>query len=302
MNELRIEFENKKDKLYRYPENWDELSDRQLHKLLPLLPKLYTAADNFKKAKGNAALLKIADSHLQHLRIKALYILLDIKWWHLRNRIAMGALYADELTEVLNTIDFILQAPNRVKAPFPYLAKKYVGPDDGLKALTAEEYHFATLKMREIAQQSEAESPNKEALETLMRQLCFIMYRPKGKGPKHNPQHPDYCGDRRSPFNRHSLETLSTKLERVPFWKIQIIVWWFGQLNRKIQQAHPRIFSGSKEKEGNSKGWLTVFRALAKDPLKTQEIGRLRLSFLLFELGESLHESDRINQKFKQWI
>jgi hypothetical protein len=155
MNELRIEIKNKKPKVFRYPQKWDELSDKQLHKLLPLLPKLYAAADNFSKAKDNPALLKIADSHLQHLRIKALYILLTIPWWHLRNRIAMGALFADELSEVLNSIDFTLQAPNRVKAPFPHLVgKKYVGPSDGLKALTAEEYHFATLKMREIAQQS----------------------------------------------------------------------------------------------------------------------------------------------------
>jgi len=301
MNKLEVQAEGEKNRVFFYPEKWDELTDKQLKKLLPILPSLYQAAANFKALKDKPQALKMADTHLQHLRIKAFWILLDIPLYKVYDRICIYSLFTDELIPLLDSIDFILQAPNRVKAPFPYLggwgSSKIVGPDDGMKALTAEEYHFAMLLLNKISKANEDLKPRLTEIEALMRQLCFVLYRPKGKGAAHNPNSPYYKGDVRTPFNRFTLETQTKKLQNIPFWKVQIVVWWFGQLNRRIQKQWPRVFSGKREDQGNSAGWLPIFRMLAKDPLKTEEIGSLRLSALLYELNESINEADRLKIK-----
>lgn len=297
MNKLEIQL-GKKSQAFNFPSDWDELKGRQLSKLIPLLPVLNHALSRLKKVGESSFLSRSLDANVQELRIKALWILLDLPWWNYKAQKTILGLYPDEVAPVLEAVDFLVTQPKRYKMPFERLKVKgtlYVGPGDRISALTAEEYHFALLKLQELAQANEKEDADELEVKRLTQELCFVLYRPKGKGPVFNPMDPQYKGDERIPFNRHGWELQSEVLSRVPFWKLQVIVWWFGQMNRMIQDAHPRIFGSGKGEKGN--GWLPIFRLMAKDPLKTQEIGNLKLGTLLWELNEQIKEADRVKSK-----
>lgn len=298
MNTLEVQL-GKSSRTFVFPSGWNELSPRQLSKLIPLLPVLTSALARVKQEGLADIALKSFDSNLQALRIKALWVLLDLPWWNYPSQKAILSLYPDEMLSVLSAIDFLVLSPKRTTMPFTKVRAKgvtLVGPGDQLTAFTAEEYHFAHLKLTDLAKENEKENPDKDLLKTLTQQLCYVLYRPKGEERLHNSASADYKGDQRVAFNRFAWESQSRVFETVPVWKQKVIVWWFGQMNRLVQESHPRIFSGN-EGESSSQGWLPIFRMLAKDPMRTQEVGSLKLSALLWELNEQIKEADRAKLK-----
>jgi|GEM_PF-3242470 len=298
MNHLRFELGGKRDVIL-FPENWDELSTSQLHRLIPILSPMAKLANQLKGCQLGDPFIRQLDRRLQELRLKAFWVLLDLPWWSFKRQRLVWSIYPDELAEVLKCTDFLLKDPERTVEPFKRLklrTSELIGPGDRLASITAEEYHFATLKLKELAEANEDKETSPQALRRLSEELAYVLFRPKGSGPKFKPEHIKYCGDQRETFNRSSWEHRSRHFRFLKEQDLKLIVWWFGQMNLQLQKSHPRIFR-KKKGAANRYGWLPVFRSMAKDPLKTTEIGKLKLNLLLFELNESIEEADRIKSK-----
>ncbi len=113
MNSLRIPFRGKVYH-FQFASTWDELKPKTLHKLLPLIAETQAAfhiyqEDNYKEA---------ADLRLQELRIKIVWLLLDLPWYAFFKKRAFLSLFADELSDILDACDFLLEQPQRNAPPF----------------------------------------------------------------------------------------------------------------------------------------------------------------------------------------
>lgn len=299
MNVATIPY-NSKAYSFAWPSNWDEIQPHTLHVLLPIIKEAQAALILFQESKDPEP----ADLALQELRIKMLWKLIDLRWYDWCKKRAFLSLYADELSDLLNTTDFLLERPQRNKPPFEFLAvgrQKLIPPGHALQNLSAEEFHFLGLHLKKLSELKDRKLNEKDlALEraALQNEIVYALYRPKGKIPEHIPGHHNFCGDERIRFNRYNWETKARLVADVPTWKKELIIWWFSQMLLRIQEAHPLIFSKKKEGLANRYGWLPVFRQLAKNPLQTEKIGSLKLSYLLYELNQIIEESDRLKSRY----
>lgn len=285
---------------FAWPSIWDEIQPQTLHALLPLIKEAQAALFLYKKSEDSEP----PDLVLQELRIKMLWKLLDLRWYHWRKKRAFLSIYADELSDVLNTTDFLLERPQSNKPPFDLLKvgrTKLIPPGHALQNLSAEEFHFLGLHLQKLSALKDADLGDKEtAMEraALQNEIVYALYRPGGEKPKHKPNHDDFVGDERISFNRHNWEDRARILADLPIWKKELIIWWFSQMLLRIQEANPLIFSKKGKSKANRYGWLPVFRQLAKNPLQTQKIGGLKLSYLLYELNQLIEESDRLKSRY----
>ena len=283
-----------------WPSIWDEIPAKTLHALLPQIKEAQAAFVIYEESDDREP----ADTVLQGLRIVILWKLLGLRWYHWLKKRAFLSIYADELSDMLNTTDFLLEHPQRNKPPFDVLKvgrTRLIPPGHALQNLSAEEFHFLGLHLQKLSALKDADLGDKEtAMEhaALQNEIVFALYRPPGEKPEHNPSHDDFTGDERIPFNRHNWEKKARILANVPTWKKELIIWWFSQMLLRIQEAHPLIFSKKGKSLANRYGWLPVFRQLAKNPLQTQKIGGLKLSYLLYELNQLIEESDRLKSRY----
>lgn len=286
--------------LLSWPSTWDEIPAKILRALLPLIKETQATFLLFQETQDSEP----ADLALQELRIKMLWKLLDMRWHHWRKKRAFLTLFADELSDLLNTTDFLLERPQRNKPPFAEFKlgrQTFLSPGHALQNLTAEEFHFLSLHLKKLSDLKDSSlSDQAKALEksALQNEIVYALYRPRGKKPAHRPSHEDFVGDERIPFNRHNWEEKARILNNLPTWKKELIIWWFSQMLLRIQEAHPLIFSKKGKSMANHYGWLPVFRQLAKNPLQTQKIGGLKLSYLLYELNQLIEESDRLKSRY----
>lgn len=299
MNTVSIPFGNRVS-YFHWPSSWDEIPPKNLRALLPIIKEELAAYSHYQKDEDKEPV----DLILQELRIKMLWKLLDLRWYQWRKKRAFLSLFADELSDLLNTTDFLLEKPQRNKPPFEVLIVgrlKLIPPGHALRNLSAEEFHFLGLHLKKLSDLKHQNLNEKDlALEraALQNEIVYALYRPKGKTPEHIPGHDKFCGDERMPFNRHNWETKARLVADVPTWKKELIIWWFSQILLRIQDSHPLIFSKKGKSMANRYGWLPVFRQLAKNPLQTQKIGGLKLSYLLYELNQLIEESDRLKSRY----
>ena len=283
MNVLQIPFKRHVRSL-NFAENWNELSTAQLLKLVPLLPEL--RARYFRYQASNQLNKVVADVHLQKLRLKALLILLDLKWWQIPLKRAFFSLYPDEVADVLECTNFLLEPPNRKALPFEILKVKGLsctGPAADLSNFTGEEFHFAWLAYHNY---TSALSDNPAAAANHLNTLCAVLYRPCGKQAIYNPNHAEFKGDARVPFVRFALEVNAQRWVKVPDANKKLIAWWFGQLYVQIQKAHPDIFSKSNEGKASAAGWLPIFRSLSNTFLEYDQVAKQSIGMIFYELKD----------------
>jgi len=285
---------------FQWPSTWDEIPAKTLKALLPTIKQVQAAFLIYQEAQDKEP----ADHMLQELRIKMLWKLLDLRWYHWLKKRAFLSLYADELSDILNTTDFLIERPNRNAPPFAQIKvgrHTLISPGHALQNLSAEEFHFLGLHLKKLSDlEKESISQKARILKkvALQNEIVYALYRPRGKKPNYQPKHEEYNGDERIRFNRHNWEVKSRIVANVPPWKKELIIWWYSQMLLRIQDAHPLIFSKKAEGKANRYGWLPVFRQLAKNPLQTEKIGSLKLSYLLYELNQLLEESDRLKSRY----
>jgi len=282
--------------LTQWPSTWDEIPAKTLKALLPIIKQVQAAFLIYQEAKEQEP----ADLMLQELRIKMLWMLLGLRWYHWLKKRAFLSLYPDELNDILNETDFLIERPLRNAPPFEKIKvgrKTLIPPGKALQNLSAEEFHFLGLHLKKLSELKQESITHKERIlkrTALQNEIVYALCRPRGKKPNYHPENEDYSGDERIRFNRHNWEVKSRLVADIPLWKKELIIWWYSQMLLRIQDAHPLIFTKKAERKANHYGWLPVFRQLAKNPLQTEKIGNLKLSSLLYELNELISESDRL--------
>ena len=295
MNTVSIPF-LKRVFYFQWPSIWDEIPAKTLKALLPIIKEVQAALLIYQEAVEKEP----ADLILQELRIKMLWKLLDLSWYHWLKKRAFLSLYADELSDILNTTDFLIESPLRNAPPFEKIKVgrlTLIPPCKALQNLSAEEFHFLGLHLKKLSElKQESITPKERALKrtALQNEIVYALYRPQGKKPNYHSENEDYSGDERIRFNRHNWEVKSRLVADIPLWKKELIIWWYSHMLLRIQDAHPLIFTKKTERSANRYGWLPVFRQLAKNPLQTEKIGSLKLSYLLYELNELIDESERL--------
>lgn len=135
---------------FAWPSIWDEIHPQTFHALLPLIKEAQASLILYQESEDSEP----ADLVLQDLRIKMLWKLLNLRWYHWRKKRAFLSLYADELSDLLNTTDFLLERPQRNKPPFEELKVgriKLIPPGHALQNLSAEEFHFLGLHLQKLS-------------------------------------------------------------------------------------------------------------------------------------------------------
>ena len=282
MNVLQIPFRRKNFTL-KFADSWDQLSTKQLLKLTPLLPGWRKAYFHFKASNQ---LSKIAaDALLQEYRLKALLILLNLKWWQIPLKRAFYSLYSDEVADLLECTNFLLEQPKRKALPINEVLVKglrCVGPAPDLSNFSGEEFHFAWMAYHKYTEVLTEGNPAEEHLNT----LCAVLYRPCGNSDLHNPNAAEFKGDARVPFVRFALEVSAARWQRVDPPVKKLIAWWFGQLYVQIQKAHPDIFSSKNEGKANALGWITIFRSLSTNFLEHDQVAKQSIGLIFLELKD----------------
>lgn len=293
MNVLTIPFKRKVFS-FSFPDSWEKLSTQQLLKIIPFIPAWRTAYFDFKES---SSLRRVAaDAVLQKYRLKALLILLDLKWWQIPMKRAFFSLYPDEVADLLECTNFLLEQPKRKKLPLPQVKVKglsCVGPAADLSNFTGEEFHFAWLAYYKY---SEALADGKPAEEHL-NSLCAVLYRPCGTSKLYDPDAPEFKGDARVPFVRFALEVNAKRWTKVDADIKKLIAWWFGQLYVQIQKAHPDIFSTKNKGKASSLGWLPIFRSLSNTFLEHEQVAKQSIGMIFLELKEVKRKAREMERK-----
>jgi hypothetical protein len=277
MNKLTVPYKGKFVR-FDFASDWSEVPARALPWLgKNLWPMAVTYRHLLQCIAENKYLETIkVDTDLQTGRIAVLKQLCGIGWWPFsrRNR-AFYSLEADEVADVLQHINFVFKRID-VKQPFDefdFLGYTYYGPKEKLANLSGAEFHFAEIAFTKALQGDEH----------AVAELAAILYRPRGKGQKHDPNNFAFTGDVREPFNRFSLDKRAKHFLALSDKKKYPILLWFAGCRAAIIENYPEIFSKGTA-EGNGNGWMDIFRALAKEPLHFEAIAEKHLSFLLWEL------------------
>jgi hypothetical protein len=296
MNKLTIPY---KGRFYRFDfaGSWHEVPAH----VLPWLGKhIWPMIDTYRElvevSKANPPRdleLLLLDGRLQEHRIELLRRMCGVgRWPFSKKNKAFYSMLPDEVADVLATLNFIfkkieLQQPF---AHFGFWGYRYYGPRPGLENLSGAEFHFAELVF------AKALTGDAKAL----AELVAILYRPKGQGPKHNPESDDYCGDVRVPFNRFAVDARAKHfLALADKVKYPLLLWYAGQRAR-IMEGYPEVFSGSATEQAINEGWLPIFRALAKDPLNFDVVAEKPLTFILWELTKLHQEAEVQRRKLQQ--
>ncbi len=296
MNKLRIEVNNRQYH-WHLPENFDELTSNQLQWLsfhLDAWRGILVAAANAKFTKSSdRGQMELA---AETIRIKVLIKLSGtdrLPRWSKKAQ-AFYIMEPDEVAQLLSLIDFVYKEPNRTLPPFKRLAigwTYFYPPLAKMENLSAEEFHYAHLFYKQW----------KEGDPSALDMLCAILYRTKGKGAKHNPKKLDaFSGDVRTPLNAATLEQFAKEWKTVKQPKKMAIAIWWESFYLQTAKANPQVFTKAEGKENSGMGFLPVFRALAKDPLKIEEVAKMQLSLVLYELRESHREAKELKAKFSR--
>ena len=73
-------------------------------------------------------------------------------------------------------------------------------------------------------------------------------------------------------------------------------MWWEGAINA-LRDRNPLVFTKSNKKGGDRFGWLGVFRQLGGNALGIEKVGKMNLNLMLFELGRSIDEAEKLARK-----
>jgi hypothetical protein len=205
---------SQRGRTYAMPEAWNELTGKQLVKLVPIL-------------FGDMEPV-VADTH-------SLRILLGMSKWRF-NRID-AEVVAEEL---LPMVAFIRNTRDLTKQLLPVIrcgGTSFYGPADGLGNLRMVEFDFAE---RELA------AYHADNTQHSLFRFIATLYRPGKRGYDHR-RNPD--GDPREGFNDNLLAYYANILQEDmhPDMARAIMLWYKG-CRQQLAEEHPRIFPAAADK------------------------------------------------------
>lgn len=211
---------------FRVPQNWDELSQRQVLALMPLI------------TKPQPRLM---------LEARIVLILLDVRWWQVFKQLYLLFLPAELKLHLHDLTSWVFEgAPRFEENPFPVLkvkGKTFYGPAQYLRHVRTMEFFLALRALNK-----HRDTGNMKHL----RDMAAQIYRPAKQNI--NPHHPEWDGDYRQAYSQHVAEEISKQLEALPdayFWALKI---YFETALPVITAPYPAMFPQKSEAELKKEG------------------------------------------------
>lgn len=258
-----------KKKFYTVPTTWNELTGKQLIRVMEVLYGGYEV---------NTAQLKL------------LKILSGISWYRFF-RVSIK-----EKSEYLYLIHFLVNENTLTKQLLPSY-RGYIGPADDFNNLTGEEFVFSEDFYFKSFSRENPEEPRTIHIEAL-DQLVAVLYRPAKKN-YNLERNPD--GDARQPFNQNLCAYNASHVIRTwsIFAKLAIFTLYEACRQRMIE-SNPDIFSGGSS-EPAKYGLLSVMRVIAEGGIHGtfEQVQKMHVHLWMMELNEKYEEAKREEKNSK---
>jgi hypothetical protein len=250
-------------KHYPIPTCWDELSGKQLVKIM-----------------------RVFDSSVSSIiagKVKLFKILCGLKWWAYRK------CKPEEIAEYLYLIDFLLKENTITKNVLPSYSG-YYGPADDFQNLLMVEFIFSEdFYLRWKEQESDI---------TNLNSLVGVLYRQKKRfyNLKKNID-----GDPRVFFNENLARyTADVIIKNWPLHVKKSIAFWYEGCRLKMINDYSQVFSGAGGDPAKY-GLISIIRNVAEKGIhgKFKEVEQQYVRIIMMELDEMMTEAKKIENLSK---
>lgn len=249
-------------RLYLVPETWNELTGKQLIRVMEIL---------YSDQQADMALLQL------------LRIVTGMSWF----RFFMCPI--DQKAEFLDLAYFLVNESNLTKNVLSNFDNLY-GPDDDFNNITGEEFVFsedAYFKSFTPGAENEPRVINEDGL----NKLVAVLFRQKKKG---YDLALNTDGDPRQPFNQNICEYNAKNL--ICKWPkaVKLAVFtWYEACRKQMIDSNPDIFRGGGE--AAKYGLISVMRVIAEGGIHGtfEQVQKMYVKMWMVELNEKYEESKR---------
>jgi hypothetical protein len=254
---------------YTVPENWNELSKKQLLQVVRLL--------YLKNYAVEKALLKL------------LKILTAMSWYRFGRAPIESKSDRSGLEEYLYLPDFLIRENNLTRQLLPDYGE-FHGPCDGMTNLRMNEFVFSEHYYMQWAEGRENEK--------LLNNLVAVLYRPKKR--KYNLRK-NKDGDARIAFNENLCEFYATS--EIYAWPKHVklaIVCFYEACRAKMVSDNPDVFGG--EGEPAKHGLISIMLNVAETHVfgGFDQVEQLHVSLVLIQLSEMVHKAKELEKQYKK--
>jgi hypothetical protein len=278
------------------PEKWEEFTPKQVKYLC----RLSLSAMTPSALKVQLFLLITGMSMVR----RASLLDDDTEFFWMRSpKIGTKLISSRDIAFVIKTFDFLFKVDNDkvfiesglVNNAFPVLrnrwGKRLYGPDGALFNITWEEFVRAETLYSRLGKESDAETVN---------QLLAVLYRKRTKDA--NPNHPDFKGDLRIPFNDHNLKQYARNTAWLAPWQKIYIRLFYDGCRAFIIKNNKYAFGGSGEGDELPQNPMKKFMMLSNaltgnDPTKTENLRKSLLWDVLPAMDQLAKDARALREK-----
>lgn len=260
MNDVRIGTVSR-----QLPAQWDELTRRQLLRIVPILFRQLTPV---------------------RAQLLLLFTLLRLPW-RLRH-VLTPFQQADNLRLVR-----WLTAPSRLtKQLLPTLGPwwaRLAGPGDWLAGVQVWEFSNAEHQLRKWLDTQDVAALNA---------LVAVLYRPRRWGWQLRRLSPGYAGDDRQAFNSKTVAPRAARVARLPLAERQAVLLYYLGCRAALETSYPHLFSGDEANAQDANPWLTLIGKLPNDKFgDIERIGQRPLHTVLLFTNQFIRDAPREDDK-----
>jgi hypothetical protein len=257
MNQIELKYNNQTE-MINIPENWNELSRKQL---------LYIA-------KYWEAWKLLAQNKQSLLRAKSLLfveLMCGSTFFNKNRRLELIVqLTNEELYSLTELTNFIFEANTLTICPIPYIKtafRKFYAPNNRLGNITAFEFAFADSFFMKYMDGGELES---------LELLIATIYRPYALFTR-----------KRKAFDRDKINYSLKAVKKLSYAEKQLILLWYMGCRIQIIENNSALFSNENQSSAKNNGWLPVILALSGDKFGSfDQTGHTDLHLIFMELHE----------------
>lgn len=247
-------------KWYNIPTTWNELTGKQLVKLLSIFNGSHT--------------LLVA-------QVQLFKILTGIRWFKLW---WLGPL---EIEDKLYLVDWVLQHNTLTKNLLPVL-RGYHGPADNLSNLQVCEFIFTEQYYQQFKEEGNQQHLN---------MLLAILYRPAKPGYN---KHRNEDGDIREVYNDNITPLYARKVARWPSMVKEAILFWYEGCRTNLVNNNPDVFGGTGGEVAKYGLWSVMRGVAEKAIHgNINQVEKMYVHVFMMELNELVAEADRIKAAYK---
>jgi len=272
----RVSFQND---VYTLPSCWDELTTQQIETLARLVQQGLTVNDLL--FRFTLSCMGMSMAYRYRVRVNG------NDYFYVRHGIKRVYLISPEqMAVVTETMNWLVSEnsikPTSCKNPYhefyykPF--RRLFGPADGITSISLNEW---------IQVEIERSQWNVSNDEHHLNRLLAILWRPTCL------QHPD--GDKRAPLRQDDISPRAKLLAKVPFYKKQVMLWFYQASIEFIAAKFPDIFTGGTPGNGSVfDGFMDLVNDLAQNDLaKIDKVREAPLYEALYNIQSIMKRNEK---------